>query len=314
MTKVLWFVIFTSALVLGRQEAQKRGDTVSRQNKSPVTLASTDVAILKLMTATSPIVRKPIVSFACRVDMNKQCHLSDPPNGIRCDFINTCYVVGMPSDYAIQIFSKTTNGEVPENPDLPPGSKQMANIGRFQTMFLPFADNGDTYTILNPTVAPLFFTDDLGGCDMFIATATDKGDKPIVFHTNRNRVLDPVENLRNKGQSVDKILMKSYPGYKVVVRVQWTSLKPAEKGKIDQYLQGEYTQGHPFIELLPYNNHDGLPMGHADKEQFFSFIGHYKDQTVWKFILKGSTSGTILHEFSLSKEGVIVDIKSNREN
>ena len=27
-----------------------------------------------------------------------------------------------------KFFSKTTNGEVPENPDLPPGSKQMVNL------------------------------------------------------------------------------------------------------------------------------------------------------------------------------------------
>lgn len=316
MKKVLWLVIFTSALVLGRQEAQKRGDTVSRQNKSPVTQVSTDSAILKLMTATSPIVypkQSPfdLLSDACRTDVNKQCDFSNPANGIRCDFIQTCFVVGMPTDYAIHIFSKTTNGDMPENPNLPPGSKQMANMGRFHTIFLPFVSGHDTYTTLNPKVAPLFFTDDLGGCDMFVATATNKGDKPIVFHTNRNSVLDPVQNLRIKGQSVNRILMKSYPGYKVVARVYWTSLKPAEKVKIDEYLQREYSPGHPGITLLPYNNQDDLPVGH---EQHFSFIGHYKDQTVWKFILKGRTSGKILHEFSVSALGVVVDVKKNRVN
>ena len=318
MKKVLWYVIFTSALVLGRQEAQKKGDTVSRLSKNPVTQVSTDFAILKLMTAASPIVypkESPfdLFSDACKTDMSKQCDFSNPLNGIRCEFIKTCYVVGMPSDYAIHIFSKTTNGDMPENPNLPPGSKQMADMGRFHTIFLPFVPDHDTYTTLNPKVAPLFFTDDLGGCDMFVATAISKGDKPIVFHTNRNSVLDPVQNLGIKGESVDKIL-KSYPGYKVVARVHWTSLKPAEKVKIDEYLHREYTPGHPGITLLPYNNQDGLPVGHVGKEQPFSFIGHYKDQTVWKFILKGRTSGTILHEFSVSALGVVVDIKRNRAN
>ena len=318
MKKVLWYAIFTSALVLGGQESQKRGDAVSHLNRNPVTQASTDLAILKLMTAASPIkypIQSPfdLYSDACKTDMKKQCDFSNAANGIRCDFIKTCYVVGMPSDYAIHIFSKTTNGDMPENPNLPPGSKQMANIGRFHTIFLPFVPDYDTYTTLKPGVAPLFFTDDLGGCDMFVATETNKGDKPIVFHTNRNSVLDPVQNLRTKGQSVDSIL-KSYPRYKVIARVHWTSLKPAEKVKIDEYLHREYTPGHPGITLLPYNNQDGVPMGQAEKEQPFSFIGHYKDQTVWKFILKGRTSGTILHEFSVTALGVVVDVKRNRVN
>lgn len=318
MKKVLWYVIFTSALVLGDQEAQKRGDAVSHLNRNPVTQASTDLAILKLMTAASPIkypIQSPfdLYSDACKTDMKKQCDFSNVANGIRCDFIKTCYVVGMPSDYAIHIFSKTTNGDMPENPNLPPGSKQMANIGRFHTIFLPFVPDYDTYTTLKPGVAPLFFTDDLGGCDMFVATETNKGDKPIVFHTNRNSVLDPVQNLRTKGQSVDSIL-KSYPRYKVIARVHWTSLKPAEKVKIDEYFHREYTPGHPGITLLPYNNQDGVPMGQVEKEQPFSFIGHYKDQTVWKFILKGRTSGTILHEFSVTALGVVVDVKRNGVN
>lgn len=319
MKKVLWFVIFTSALVLGSQEAQKRGQTLSLQNKRPVTQASTEFAIVKLMTATSPIVNPKetlldLFSLACKNDMIEQCDYSDPENGIHCDFIKTCYVVGMPSDYAIHIFSKTTNGDVPENPNLPPGSKQMANIGRFHAIFLPFAPDHDTYTTLNPKVAPLFFTDYLAGCDMFIATATNKGDKPIVFHTNRNSVLDLEQNLRTKGQSVDNILANSYSGYKVVARVHWTSLKPDEKENIDKYLRKEYTLGHLGITLLPYNNQDDLPVGHVEKEQLFSFIGHYKDQTVWKFILKGRTSGIILHQFSVSALGVVVDIKRNRVN
>lgn len=321
MKKVWWFVIFTSALVLGSQEAQKRGDTVSLQNKGPVTQASTDFAILKLMTATSPIVypkQSPfdLFSDACKTDMKEQCDFSNPANGISCNFIKTCYVVGMPSDYAIHIFSKTTSGDMPENPNLPPGSKQMANMGRFHAIFLPFEPDYDTYTTLNPKVAPLFFTDDLGGCDMFVATATNKGDKPIVFHTNRNSILDPEQNLRTKGQSVDNILARSYSGYKVVARVYWTSLKPDEKENIDKYLRKEYTPGHLGITLLPYNNQDGLPVGHVEKEQPFSFIGHYKDQKVWKFILKGRTSGIILHEFSVSAAalGVVVDIKRNRVN
>jgi len=218
----------------------------------------------------------------------------------------------MPSDYAVHIFSKTTNGEIPEKTNLPPGSKQMANVGRFRTIFLPFQSDGDTYTTLNPNVAHLFFTEDLGGCDMFVATASNKGDKPIVFHTNRNSEKDQVQNLRIKGKSVDKILMKF--GYEVVARVYWTSLIPDEKVNIDEYLQKEYTPLHQGITLLPYNEQDGFPVSHVEKRQEFSFIGRYEDQTVWKFILKGRISGTILHKFSVSSSGVVFDIKSNRLN
>ena len=314
MKNVLWYVIFTSALVLGRQEVQKRGGASSQQKKSRVTQDTTDAGIHKLMTETSPIVYPEELyhlSPACKEEMRKQCDFKNVENGIHCDFSTTCYVVGMPSNFAIHIFSKTTNGDMPEDTNLPPGSEEMANVGRFQTIFLRFQERLDTYTILNPTMAPLFFTADLEGCDMFVATETNKGDKPIVFHTNRNNVKDPVQNRRTKGQSVDNIL-KSYPGYKVVARVYWTSLEPAEKVKIDEYLRQEYKPLHSEATLLPYNNQDGLPVG---KEQHFSFIGHYKGQTaVWNFILKGRTSGTILHEFNVSAKGVVVDIKSNRVN
>ena len=94
MKKVLWYVILTSALVLGGQESQRRGDAVSHQNRNPVTQASTDLAILKLMTAASPIkypIQSPfdLYSDACKTDMKKQCDFSNAANGIRCDFIKT---------------------------------------------------------------------------------------------------------------------------------------------------------------------------------------------------------------------------------
>ena len=76
----------------------------------------------------------------------------------------------------------------------------------------------------------------------------------------------------------------------------------------------EYTPLHQGIKLLPYNEQDGLPVGHVEKKQKLIFFGRYGDQTVWKFFLMWSISGTILHTFSVSSLGVVVDIKRNRVN
>ena len=46
--------------------------------------------------------------------------------------------------------------------------------------------------ILDPERAPWFFTDRdrLGGCDIFVATSQNQGNKPLVIHANRNSFKD----------------------------------------------------------------------------------------------------------------------------
>lgn len=120
----------------------------------------------------------------CKIDMKKQCDFSNVVNGICCDFIKICYVVGMFFDYVIYIFFKIINGDMFENLNLLFGSKQMVNIGRFYIIFFFFVLDYDIYVILKFGVVFLFFIDDFGGCDMFVVIEINKGDKFIVFYIN----------------------------------------------------------------------------------------------------------------------------------
>ena len=52
----------------------------------------------------------------------------------------------------------------------------------------------------------LLFTAPLGGCDMFLATEANHGATPLVIHSNRNNILNAVDNLRKKEQFVDRLL------------------------------------------------------------------------------------------------------------
>ena len=88
---------------------------------------------------------------------------------------------------------------------IPPDSDQFINNLGFQAVVLPFIWGTDTYTILNPSVAPWFFTDNLGGCDVFVATASNRGSSPMVIHSNRGKFIkDLARDLLSKGEDVDK--------------------------------------------------------------------------------------------------------------
>ena len=107
---------------------------------------------------------------------------------------------------------------------IPPDSDQFINNLAFQAVVLPFIWGTDTYTILNPSVAPWFFTDNLGGCDVFVATAANRGSSPMVIHSNRGKFIkDLARDLLSKGEDVDKILKRKSEsdGYewKVITRV-----------------------------------------------------------------------------------------------
>ena len=72
---------------------------------------------------------------------------------------------------------------------------------------------------------------------MFVATETNHGATPLVIHSNRNNILNAVDNLRAKEQFVDRLLGRLQRTYKVIAqRVYWTSRKEEEKRAIDQHL------------------------------------------------------------------------------
>ena len=180
--------------------------------------------------------------------------------------------------------------------DVPSGSEQCANLPAFQAVFLPYDVNTNTYMILYPALAPWFFTSELSGCDIFVATAENQGNRPMVIHSNLNNCGKDVMNLRSKGESVDQLL-KSHPGYQLIARVYHEPLGD-EKMEGNQYL-AEYKINHQGIYLISYN------MVPPATPQHYQFFGHY--DTKWNFILKGENNGDTA-TFKVSALGNVVAI------
>ena len=301
LSSFVFLVTFT--LVLSHQNVNKRGGVGFKRALQEVTIKSTNQALAYLMEAGKPILSDEMSYLPCGREMIKLCK---PENeGWFCNFGKTsCYVIGAVAKKEVKLY--------PENPDLdefsvPTGSDQCRNEPGFQATFLPFKGNEDMYTFLDPSVAPWFFTAPLGGCDMFVATEINHGATPLVIHSNRNTILDPVDNLWAKEQFVDRLLKKLGGTYRVIARVHWTSTK--EKGAIDKHLQ-KYVRSHPEVRLIPYN--EEMP---SAKFQRFQFIGQYHTkfptftlppwQRRWRFINKGEKNGAI-SEFSVSPAGNVI--------
>ena len=286
MKNVLCFVfLLTFALVLSHRDAQKRGGLLSRPRERPeVTVQSTKNALANLVNAGVPIY-PPQPSDECFTDI-ANTKIVDQTKGIV--FYNfgqtTCYIVGK-ADFQVSLLSKT-------EPNVPTGSAQCADRPEFQAVYLHFYPNADTYMILNPTVAPWFFTAPLTGCDMFVAANPNQPKQPIVVHNNRNNCVNNVANLREKGKSVDRLVgsMESdYPNYKLVARWYYEP-KPDEKMEAGQYLN-EYEVIHPGIKLITYSaESQTTPDNH--------FIGYYYNGK-WNFIVKRQHDGKTTPVFSL---------------
>ena len=295
MKKALYFAFLAFALVQGHQVVHKRMITSSQ-----VTELSTNAALSKLMTEKK---KEPIslISQACRYDMGQQCkQWQKTEKAYYCYFSQkTCYVIGTPTAFAVYVLSKTKSGDYKEVDDLP-GSEEVGNLQKYQAVWLPFVENQDTFTILDPGSAPWFFTARLGGCDMFVATVENQGNKPLVVHSNRNvEKVDAVENLKLKEQLVDPLITSVNAAYNVIARVHWTSTDPEDKEKINQHLS-EYaaTPGHEGIVSFPYDS----SMEPIDSDGFH-FFGHYDGK--WTFVLKGIASGQIFYTFSVSANGKV---------
>lgn len=303
MKKVLYFVFLAFTLVpKGHQVVHKRGNTFPFAKKVPKVTESTDTALSNLMTKAVPFPYNNehsfrLISQACRNDMSLQCkQKTGKEMAIHYDFSQkTCYVMGTPG-YDVYVLSKTKSGtSYPETVDLPPGSEELASRLEYQAVWLPFAENKDTYTILDPERACWFFTAELGGCDMFVATEENQGNMPLVVHSNRNIELDPEKNQELKEKSVDLLINSVNDAYKVIARVYWTSTKPAEKENINQHLL-KYAETHKGITFMHYDT----------SFEKFHFFGHYYGSS-WKFVLKGIDTGKIISKFSVSKLGTVVE-------
>ena len=309
MKSTVCFLVLAFTLALSQNDvhAQKRGKVQSklkpRHTPGEVTVLSTEDALRDLIQAGQPIRESMDYFFLspfCRtLDMVSKFQITD--YGRRCDFNQTCYVVGFPSDNAnvsLHVITKDTGNEET------PGSEQCANMPEFQAVILPFRDNENTYMILDPERAPWFFTDMLGGCDIFVATAQNQGNKPLVIHANRNLCDDQEKNLKSKGDSVNNMLANINGNYRVIARAYYKSRNPQELvTRINTYIN-QYEQNIPGIKLLPYNNCERTP-----QEQGFYFFGQYlstQQPAHWRFYLKGMKDGSLSH-FDVSQQGSLTN-------
>jgi len=163
-----------------------------------------------------------------------------------------------------------------------PGNDECASLPELQAVFLNLGVDTNTYMILNPAVAPWFFTDQLSGCDVFVATDPTRLDRPIVIHSNLNsRRGNKIENLRNKGNSIDEIL-RSHAGYTLIARVYSAPSRQHRRGA-NNYLT-KYKTNHAGIQLVQYDT--------EQPRQPFQFIGHYVGR--WTFYLKGEMDGKVI--------------------
>ena len=275
MKNVLYFVfVLAFALVLSHQDEQKRGGLFSRSAApvKPETLTAN--ALSNLVEANEPIeLNAPEISSQCIKDMAAK-KVANQDNGLLYDYQTTCYVIGR-GDLTMSVKSKS-------EPKSPTALSQA-----FQAVFLPFEVDKNTYMILDPSVVRWFFTSTLSGCDIFVArpksTAPVASNRPIVVHSNLNKCLNNLQNLKSKGDSVDA-LMGSHPNYELIARVYSEPLAK-EKMQADQYFQ-KYKATHPGIKLISYQvDPPAIP-------QAFYFFGYYLPEQ-WKFIIKGAVNGQL---------------------
>ena len=311
MKNVLCLIIFLFgplAFVTSSQHFNRRGGLFSKSTPPKDMLELTLKVLFNLMAPNQPIKSAPLSSACLIMDMRGKCDYSKPDIEVPCNFgKTTCFAVAVKdekkSSFVVYAISKTNEVEIP------PGSDQCKNSLALQAVALPFIPDRDTYTILNPGVAPWFFTDDLAGCDVFVATAAYRGSSPMVIHSNRNKFIeDPARDLQSKGEDVDKMLKRisNSDGYewKVIARVYYGPTTETEMEKIGLK---RYADEHRGIKLIGYQKIPG------SKNENFAFFGHYTNpniakaigtiQPCWRFIFKAYSTGTILGELRVSAKG-----------
>ena len=282
---VLWPIVLNALICISRP-------------KGDVSEKSTNDELTKLMrngVAIGDPKKIGLVSTRCMdSDMSPQCEL-EVDLGFKCVFNrDSCYVVGVESDTAsVHLLSKHPEEQAPS------GSERCARRPEFQAVYLPFVVNGDSYTKLDPQFAPWFFTDELGGCDIFVATTLGQGRNPLVIRSNRNMYHSPAENLEKKEKQADRILASfNDPSLKIIAQVYYKPKEPPQEVKaVENYLI-EYQKKQPGIRFFDYNNYCTSFQG----GQSFLFFGHFSKSGNWNFFLKGVKDGQ-MKEFGVSQQG-----------
>ena len=299
MMKVSCLVFLTFTLVLSHQDVIKRGGVGSKRGLQEVTIKSTKQALAYLMKAGKAIPSGVIVSHSCEW-LEMRPLFRHKLGGYVCKFNGdtTCYATGT-VDKEVRLYSKNYEQE-----NVPAGSEQCANQLKFQAIYLRYIEGGDSYTFLDPSTAPWFFTTPLMGCDVFVATETNQGDRPLVIHSNRNLIKGTVvDKLRAKENFVKVLLKRLQNRYKVIARVYMMSRFDEENRQraIDDYM-GQYLKRNPGVKLIPYDERVS-----RSEDQFTQFIGHYHEPIItwplrlggrWQFITKGEITGKTT-EFSV---------------
>ena len=151
-----------------------------------------------------------------------------------------------------------------------------------KAFYLHQDENKNTYMILDAAQAHWFFTTNLGGCDMFVATNPAHPQKPLLIHANRNAVGSACDYERNfdlKQTSTDTIIA-SHPGY--VLRAR---LHPHRDG-LTEYWE-TYRLAHPSVSRKAY---------YDPRREFqpYTFFGLYDPDTdSWAFKYKGVVDGKV---------------------
>ena len=160
-----------------------------------------------------------------------------------------------------------------------------------RAFYLRQDENKNTYMILDAAQAHWFFTTNLGGCDMFVATHPTYPQKPLLIHANRNAAggtgVADYENNFNLKQASSETVIRRNAGY--VLRAR---LHPLRDG-LDSYWR-TYDTTHPSISRRAYYQPG------REFQQEYTFFGLYNPDTKsWTFNYKG-THDNIVDELPLT--------------
>lgn len=154
------------------------------------------------------------------------------------------------------------------------------------TNYLPMKENGASYLLLNDAL-PFYFTDQLSGCDVWIAERPDS--RPLTIHINSNENSnDPVTNLQEKERLAGEVLTL-FDGYSFVLRISYNYAANKKcqilRNAINNYwndFEQRYTEaGSPLVRYM-YDNPGTL------------FYGiYYNQQNSWVYSIKDVITGNV---------------------
>ncbi|CAB4041860.1 Hypothetical predicted protein [Paramuricea clavata] len=189
--------------------------------------------------------------------------------------------------------SNSASGREPPRVMVHDDNEENVNIGksasatdlRFRAMLLNQFPNTVSYMILDPQKGHWFFTSELSGCDIFIATKDSQPNMPMIFHANLDELYlteQQVQNLKWKGDKVDEILTAFQINYVLKVRIHITPEEPIPVN-YSQYWNDYKTAHQDRVKVYRYS----IVAPIVQKMQFY---GHYKNG-LWRFFLKGKENG-----------------------